>query len=517
MNRLFLTLFVLRTGLALAVVAGLFGVSESSASNYFVATVFALVHVFQQEMPFPSQAIIRGSSPETYVEMFGHNRVRIIIDATNVNIPTSSDPQVQTATYSSYYGGNVVKLLVGISPSGAITFVSLPFPGKISDVDLTDVSIIRLELLDSLDVVMADKGFTIQHILLPLMIGTMMPPKKERNVAQFSQEQTVLTREIANKRIHVERAMARIKNFRFLAGTVPFPFLDILGQIVFVVCFLGNYHLPLRDRVVEPGQGLYDDVINLSSSSSQSPSPSSSSSSSSSSSHSSSSSSSPSSSSSSSSASADDLEVQNAMLRTRLAQSDAHVSSLANRVATSPPAAETKDDPEPTDLELLGLHAAFVSMSLGPADTRAGESPSQPGAWLANITSQIHSARPGPSAVPRRKRGPRRKLSYMQPTSSSSNKARSKHSAPENRVAGKKRGRGKRAPKATVLTRAEQEEKEDAVATSVETYCLCNKPWPEDDEMFGCDVQGCEEWYCRDCLPGTPPLQNWTCPKCTNS
>lgn len=59
-----------------------------------------------------------------------------MIDSTNININTASSPDVQTATFSNYYGGNVAKILVGTSAAGAITFVSLPFPGKISDVDL---------------------------------------------------------------------------------------------------------------------------------------------------------------------------------------------------------------------------------------------------------------------------------------------------------------------------------------------------------------------------------------------
>jgi hypothetical protein len=145
LNQMFCTMFALRTGARLNITAKLFGIHQSTMSRYFTTWVKALAAVFQREMPFPSQDIIRKTCPKEWIEMFGHNRIRIVVDATNLNIPTASDPDIQRVTWSSYYSRNVCKILIGTSPSGAITFASMPFPGKIGDVDLTDVTIMALD------------------------------------------------------------------------------------------------------------------------------------------------------------------------------------------------------------------------------------------------------------------------------------------------------------------------------------------------------------------------------------
>ena len=61
----------------------------------------------------------------------------VIIDATAVFIQQPSLPELQQRTYYSYKNHNTYKGLVGISPSGAVTFVSKLYPGSISNKELT--------------------------------------------------------------------------------------------------------------------------------------------------------------------------------------------------------------------------------------------------------------------------------------------------------------------------------------------------------------------------------------------
>ena len=250
-NQFYLCLFILRTGNSLSVATSLFGLgSRTTTMSYFVTWLQALALTFKVAFPFPNQADTQASMPPEWVDTFGNRRIRIVIDSTNINIPTASDPDVQSGTYSKYYSGNVAKILVGTSPAGAITFVSLPFPGKISDVDLTK-ELLYLDVLDVGDDVMGDKGFTIHHLTYLLGIGVIMPPKKQRGVSIFTADQSNTTSKIANKRIHVERAMKRIKAFKAIAKTVPADQLDILSHVVFVIAFLSNLQPPLKDRVFD--------------------------------------------------------------------------------------------------------------------------------------------------------------------------------------------------------------------------------------------------------------------------
>ena len=81
----------------------------------------------------------------------------------------------QQLTFSSYKNHNTFKALIGITPSGAISFVSTLHGGNISDRELTIRSGL-LDILDPGDSVMADKGFTIADLLAAKGVSLNIPP-----------------------------------------------------------------------------------------------------------------------------------------------------------------------------------------------------------------------------------------------------------------------------------------------------------------------------------------------------
>ena len=70
---------------------------------------------------------------------------------------------LQSQTYSAYKSANTFKAFIAISTAGHVTFV---YTGSISDV----------QLIQRGDEVMADIGFTIEDLLLPLGVGLNIPP-----------------------------------------------------------------------------------------------------------------------------------------------------------------------------------------------------------------------------------------------------------------------------------------------------------------------------------------------------
>ena len=146
-------------------------------------------------------------------------------------------------TYSNYKHHNTFKSLIGISPGGAIIFVSKLFPGSISDKQLTERSGL-LQLIEKGDSIMADRGFDIQDMLTPLGVRVNLPTFL-KGKPQLEANELVETRRIASLRIHVERAMERIKNFHILDGTIPSSLTNVAEQIVFVCAMLTNYLPPL--------------------------------------------------------------------------------------------------------------------------------------------------------------------------------------------------------------------------------------------------------------------------------
>ena len=167
----------------------------------------------------------------------------MIVDATEIYVEKPSLPDIQQMTFSSYKNNNTFKGLIGISPSGAISFISRLFPGSISDKELTKQSGL-LELLECGDSVMADRGFDIQDDLIPLGVRLNIPPFL-KGKHQLSPNEMVEIRRITSVRIHVERAMERIKNYHIFDCTLPNSLTDLADQIFFVCAALTNFWPPL--------------------------------------------------------------------------------------------------------------------------------------------------------------------------------------------------------------------------------------------------------------------------------
>ena len=98
---------------------------------------------------------------------------------------------------------NTVKVLVGITPSRAISFVSQTYECSILERKLVD----KLEAGDEL---MAEKGFLIQDLLTP--IGMHLNIKFILGSrAQMPTDDVLLIKKIARLHVHVEKTIGHIR------------------------------------------------------------------------------------------------------------------------------------------------------------------------------------------------------------------------------------------------------------------------------------------------------------------
>ena len=240
-NEFFLVLVRLRLGLLEKDLANRFNVSTSTVCR-ICRTWIRFMYLRFKEIPlWPSKDLVNFYMPKCFKDLYPSTRV--IIDATEIFVDTPALPEFQQITFSSYKNHNTFKALVGISPGGAISFVSSLYPGSISDQQLTKKSGL-LDLLEKEDSVMADRGFNIQDDLTPLGVRVNIPPFL-KGKTQLEVDELVETRRIASLRIHVERAMERIKNYHIFDRTLPSSLTDLANETFFVCAVMCNFLPPL--------------------------------------------------------------------------------------------------------------------------------------------------------------------------------------------------------------------------------------------------------------------------------
>ena len=138
---------------------------------------------------------------------------------------------MQSSTWSQYKHHNT---LVACTPNGAVCFISPAYVGSISDVELTRL---LTALKDKPGIsIMADRGFTIKDMLKELNIDLNIPPFLDGH-SQLTTEKIEVGRKIASLRIHVERAIGRMKSYNILNGTIPLSMAHITNLFYAFVRF----------------------------------------------------------------------------------------------------------------------------------------------------------------------------------------------------------------------------------------------------------------------------------------
>lgn len=239
LNEFFLTMCRLRLLLREQDLPYQFQISQPTVSRIFNTWISFIYFKFKEVPLWPTREAIDQFMPTCFRSMYP--TTRCIIDATEIFIEMPANPSAQQLTFSNYKNHNTLKALIGITPSGVVSFISDLYGGNISDKKLTQLSGL-LDLLESGDAIMADRGFTIDDILPPGV--TLNVPPRMNDSGQLTESERTTTRRIASVRIHVERAMERIKNYQILHN-IPNSMHNKINQIFFVCAVLTNFLPPL--------------------------------------------------------------------------------------------------------------------------------------------------------------------------------------------------------------------------------------------------------------------------------
>ncbi|XP_046393756.1 uncharacterized protein LOC124161479 [Ischnura elegans] len=235
-DQVLITLMKIRLGLLHKDIALRFGISLSTVSRIISRTIPLLASRLKFLIRWPSKDQIQRTLPKCFRKHY--QNCRVIIDCSELFIERPLNLTTRAQTFSSYKQHNTVKFLVGITPYGAVSFISECWGGRISDKELTERSGFY-NLLEAGDMVMADRGFTIANEISFHGAQLVIPPFT-RGKKQLPGQVIESARRLSSARIHVERTIERIKNFRILKCTLTPSLAQASSDIVCICACLVN-------------------------------------------------------------------------------------------------------------------------------------------------------------------------------------------------------------------------------------------------------------------------------------
>jgi hypothetical protein len=240
-NKIVMYFFKLKCNVPFSILCHFFGVSRSAAGSIFHDVLAAHYKIAQDYTWWLPRKIVQATMPQCFKKSY--STTRVIIDASEVKIASPSTVRANVLFYSAYKAGFTVKYLVGISPSGQITFISKNYGGRATDAIITTESGL-MKLLEPGDVIMADKGFPLIQIDAEQRKTFILMPPFKHGSTQFSDKENKEGYKIASVRIHVERAIARMKTFQILKHLESnlYPLTD---QITLCIAYIVNHFPPL--------------------------------------------------------------------------------------------------------------------------------------------------------------------------------------------------------------------------------------------------------------------------------
>lgn len=235
-DHLLVVLMKLRLGLKIEDIALRFAVTESAISNILRNWIRIMAQTLKPMIKWPTRNAVIQKMPKCFHKKYKH--CRCIIDCIEVFIETPRCVMDQEQTWSNYKHHHTVKYLVGLTPAGAVCFLSPGWGGSVSVKEMVSNSGF-FELLEPMDKILAIQKFSIREDLVAYQ-ATVHIPHFKKGHTHMSASEAGTTRRLSNVRIHLERVIGRLKKFNILTSVIPRNQEDILGDMVTVCGALTN-------------------------------------------------------------------------------------------------------------------------------------------------------------------------------------------------------------------------------------------------------------------------------------
>ena len=237
----FMVLTRLRCGLTLADLALRNNLCESTVGRIFTTWINLLYFHLKELCQMPDYCDDLGKA-----EQFSNfPDLKVIVDCTEIFTQRPSLLKANKEICSNYKSHTTFKFLVAINACAAIVYVSRGCRGRTSDKYITANSVDFIATLKEGDEVMADRGFDISDVLGDRGVKVTIPNFKGQGRSQLKEREGKRSEKIAEARIHVERAIQRIKTYRILDSEVRLSMAHLAEQIFIVCAYLVNFQTPI--------------------------------------------------------------------------------------------------------------------------------------------------------------------------------------------------------------------------------------------------------------------------------
>lgn len=237
-----LTLMKMKLNLSFRCLSCFFRVSEKCCRETFYYMVDVLYSILKQFVAQPTKDQILKNMPIHF--RGGFEDTVVVVDCAEIPVMKRKCLNCVVLTYSYYKGRNTVKIEIEVAPDGTIIGISEVFGGRASDKHIFMASKV-LERCQRNDAVMCDKGFDIEEECDKMNVKMHRPPFFFKGKRQFDSAEVVSGRRIARARVHVERAIQRIRLFQILVDQLDWSLLESIDKIIHIICALVNLSPPI--------------------------------------------------------------------------------------------------------------------------------------------------------------------------------------------------------------------------------------------------------------------------------
>lgn len=217
-------------------IANRFNISKTTVSDILNRSIPVIADKLKFLIHWPEKEDIMRNLPSVFKPKY--KNIRSIIDCTEIFISRPGNLTARASTWSNYKHNNTLKYLVSITPLGAISFISRAFGGRVSDKVVTQ-RCGYLDLLENGDLVLADRGFLISEEITSRNCFLAIPAFT-KGQTQLTQQQVETSRHMSRVRIHVERAIGRLKKFNILTNQMSLNMVPHCDSILTICAAISN-------------------------------------------------------------------------------------------------------------------------------------------------------------------------------------------------------------------------------------------------------------------------------------